>query len=158
MQPLQSYIGHAIDPVLIGLQGYVVLFLLLHDWVPLGRLNNRAAKRRTDSLGEVLWTTLVAGVPAAIALWGSATHLRTAYPGWLLWLIWITYGVLLFGLLRAWWIPYLFFPDAARAERYRQIFAGTHRFLPERNGITPDTLHISFHVATVLVLVLLAVR
>lgn len=154
----KSRMRNFIDIALVGLQGYVVLFLSLHDWVPLGRLNHDAAKRRTDPLAEVLWTTLVAAVPAAIAFWGTAARLHAAYPEWLRWLLWITYGVLFAGLLKAWWIPYLFHPEPARAERYRNIFEGTHRFLPEHNGIAPDTLHVSFHIATVLVLVLLAVR
>jgi hypothetical protein len=61
------------------------------------------------------------------------------------------------GLLRAWWIPYLLVPNPARTARYQVMFAGTHSFLPQRNGIAPDTLHVMFHlavVATLLVLIL----
>jgi hypothetical protein len=69
--------------------------------------------------------------------------------------LWITYGLFLLGLLRAWWIPDLVVPDPQRAARYQEIFANTRSFLPRRNGIVPDTLHTIFHfvvVATVLVL------
>jgi hypothetical protein len=37
------------------------------------------------------------------------------------------------------------------------MFAGTHAFLPARNGITPNTLHVILHMATVAMLLLLAV-
>jgi hypothetical protein len=147
-----------LDLALVVLETYVVLFLLLHDWVPLGRLNNSAGKRRTDSFAETAMSSLIAGVPAAIGLWGTATHLGVRYPGWLVWLLWITYVTLLAGMLRAWWIPYLFVAEPERAARYQVIFAGTHRFLPERNGIAPDTLHVSFHLAVVAMLVLLWLR
>jgi hypothetical protein len=59
-------------------------------------------------------------------------------------------------LLRAWWIPYLGTPDPDRAKRYGVRFAGTHGFLPERNGIRPDTLHVAFHALVVAILVVLA--
>ena len=77
------------------------------------------------------------------------------YPGWLGYVLWITYGVLLVGLLRAWWVPYLFGVDAERRARYGVIFKGTHRFLPQRYGIAPDTLHVSFHAGVVVVVVML---
>jgi hypothetical protein len=48
MHSLDMQIRSFLDIALAGLQGYVVLFLLLHDWVPLGRLNHDAAKRHTD--------------------------------------------------------------------------------------------------------------
>jgi hypothetical protein len=61
-------------------------------------------------------------------------------------------------MLRAWWVPYLLVPDRLRAERYRVLFRHTHRFLPERNGIAPDTLHCSLHLVTVVLVGMLAVR
>ena len=35
--------------VLIGLQSVQVLFLAIHDWLPLGRLNDVRAVRREDT-------------------------------------------------------------------------------------------------------------
>jgi hypothetical protein len=64
----------------------------------------------------------------------------------------------LWGLLRAWWIPYLFRPDPKRAARYQIIFDGTHAFLPRRDGIVPNTLHVLFHFATVAILIALVIR
>ena len=56
-------------------------------------------------------------------------------------------------MLRTWWIPYLLIDEPARADRYQAMFGRTHTFLPVRNGIRPDTLHI----ALVTVIILLAV-
>jgi hypothetical protein len=38
------------------------------------------------------------------------------------------------------------------------IFAGTHRFLPQRNGMAPDTLHVTFHLVLVAAAALLLLR
>ena len=67
-------------------------------------------------------------------------------------------AVLIAGMLRAWWIPYLVRPDPERAARYQVIFAGTHSFLPRRNGMAPDTLHTLFHLVTLATLVALFMR
>jgi hypothetical protein len=91
-------------------------------------------------------------------LFYSAKHFGRTYPDWLEMLLWTTYSVFVLGLLRAWWIPYLVKADPERAARYQIIFAGTHRFLPERNGMAPDTLHTAFHVVTVATVVVLFIR
>jgi hypothetical protein len=142
----------------MALQGAVTAFLLLHDWVPLGRLNNLAAMRGEDSLGKRVFVTLLGALPAGIGLFYSAEHFGRPYPHWLLLLLWITYGLFVAGMLRAWWVPYLFGTDAARAARYQVIFAGTHTFLPQRNGMAPDTLHTLFHVCCLAAFVMLVLR
>jgi hypothetical protein len=147
-----------LDAIFLVLQTFVVVFLLFHDWVPLGRLNNLQAIRREDSLVRSAFVTLLPGIPTTIGLFFSMRYFARPYPSWLTILLWITYGTLLYGLLRAWWIPYLFVPDAKRAARYRTIFAGTHTFLPQRNGIAPDTLHVVFHVAVIATLAALSLR
>lgn len=135
-------------------QLYVVLFVALHDWLPLGKLNNRAGIRAVDTKTQRLRTTALSTLPFAIGLVGSAHYLTTQFPMWLMWLLWITYGAALYGILRAWYLPYLVYNDPVRATRYKQRFADTHAFLPARNGIRPDTLHVTFH-AVVLVLIAL---
>ena len=147
-----------LDIVFLCLQGFVTAFLLLHDWVPLGRFSNLSAMRKEDSLVRSIVVTLIPVVPAAFGLYYSARYFAKPYPHGVLMLLWITYGSLLIGLLRAWWIPYLLIPDPERAARYQIIFAGTHTFLPKRNGISPDTLHTVFHAAVVGTLVLLFLR
>jgi hypothetical protein len=36
------------------------------------------------------------------------------------------------------------------------MYKTTHAFLPQRNGITPNTLHVIFDIATLAVLIVLA--
>lgn len=151
-------ISRPLETTFIGLQVFNVAFLLLHDWIPLGRLNNLAAIRSQDKLSRSIFVTLLPVVPAAVCLFYSVKYFGQPYPHSVAMWLWITYGSLLIGLLRAWWVPYLFVPDMERAARYRIIFAGTHSFLPQRNGMAPDTLHTAFHLAAVATLVLLLVR
>lgn len=148
----------AFDTIFLALQAFAVLFLLFHDWVPLGRLNNLGAVQSEDPLGRRVFVTLLPGVPAALGLYWSATHFGRAYPDGLAWLLWITYGLLLAGILQAWWVPYLLIPDPRRAARYRNLFRGTHTFLPVRNGIAPDTLHCSLHGVVLAIVVMLLLR
>ena len=70
--------------------------------------------------------------------------------------LWYSYDTAIFGMLRAWWIPYLLIADPRRATRYRSMFARTHAFLPAHNGIRPNTLHVILHVVLVVIAVLLA--
>ncbi len=154
MQP----ISHAFEITFLTLQAMVVAFLLFHDWIPLGRLSNIAAIHNEDSLARRIFVTLLPAVPAAIGLFYSAKYFRRAYPDGVEMLLWITYGLFIFGLLRAWWIPYLLIPDPARAARYQIIFANTHTFLPRRNGMAPDTLHTLFHLVTLATVIALFIR
>src|SRR5579883_1732550 len=141
---------------LISCQGIVVLFLALHDWVPLGKLNNVAGLRAVDTMPKLLLTTVFSTLPFAAVLIASLLFASVVYPMWLLWWLWGTYLTCAYGILRAWWIPYLGPPEPDRAKRYSVRFAGTLSFLPERNGIRPDTLHVAFHLLVVAILVLLA--
>jgi hypothetical protein len=130
-------------------QFYVVLFISLHDWLPLGRLNNLAGIRAVDSTTRLLITTVLSVLPFAIGLAGTFYYFAGHFPSWLLWLLIISYGLALYGMLRAWYLPYLLYRDAARATRYQERFANTHAFLPMRNGIRPDTLHVTFHAVLI---------
>jgi predicted outer membrane lipoprotein len=141
---------------LVICQVMVVIFLAFHDWVPLGKLNNVDGLRAVDKMTKLVWTTVVSTLPFAAVLIASILSASAEYPNWLLWWLWGTYLACAYGILRAWWIPYLGTSDPDRAERYRIRFAGTLSFLPERNGIRPDTLHVAFHSLVVVILVLLA--
>ena len=151
-------ISTAFDVIFLSLQTMVVLFLLLHDWVNLGRLNNLEAVHGQDPRGRRIFVTLLPGLPAAIGLFYSARYFRQPYPHWLEMLLWILYSVLIAGLLRAWWIPYLVLPEPERAARYEILFAGTHSFLPRHNGMAPDTLHTLFHLTMIATMVTLFLR
>jgi hypothetical protein len=54
-----------------------------------------------------------------------------------------------------WWIPYFFgYGAEERVDRYQQMFGDTHSFLPEINGIVPNTLHVIFHSLLLLCIIL----
>ena len=140
---------------LLALQSFQVVFLWTHDWFPLGRLNDVAAVRREDSRPRLAVVTLVQSVPYTIGLVSSFVAFGHGYSGWLSSWLKISYGLLLLGQLRAWWVPYLFGGDAERVARYGRMFGRTHTFLPVRHGIVPNTAHILLHAATIMTLVLL---
>lgn len=139
---------------LLSLQVFQVAFLSLHDWIPLGRLNNVTAVQSQDTRQRLLVVTVLSSIFFLVGLFLSWQYIG-AYPLWLRIYLWVIYSSLLLAQLRAWWMPYLFLPDNRRAKRYQLMFAHTHSFLPERNGITPNTLHIILHLTTAATLVVL---
>jgi hypothetical protein len=144
-----------VEIVLIVLQGFQVLFLWLHDWVPLGRLNDVKAVRSQDTVFRLIVVTLIQSGPFTIGLLFSLLYFGGLYPHWLYLWLWISYSVIFLGQIRAWWIPYLFRAEPERAARYQIMFGNTHHFLPIRNGLVPNTAHIMLHLATAATLVAL---
>ena len=55
--------NHNVEISFLGLQVFQVLFLWLHDWVPLGRLNDVAAVRTQDTTLRLIIVTLIQSVP-----------------------------------------------------------------------------------------------
>ncbi len=143
--------------LLLGLQGFVVLFVGLHNWIPLGTLNDVKGAHAAFPGSKLLTTTLINFIPVTIGFVGSAIYFGRPYPGWLFWWLWILYGLAVYGSLKAWWIPYLWRPDPELAARYRVMYGTTHSFLPEHNGIRPNTLHSIFDLVTVAILIVLGV-
>jgi hypothetical protein len=144
----------------IECQGLVVLFIATHDWIPLGRLNNLDGIRRVDTKRRLLRVTVLSTLPFAIAFAASLHYRLRRFPDWPTWLViwlWMSYGLGVYGMLRAWWLPYLFGTDPARRARYQVRFADTHAFLPVRHGIRPDTLHVCLHAVLLLLVALLVV-
>jgi hypothetical protein len=139
----------------LTLQIFVVLFLLLHDWVPLGSLNDVKAAQAADTRRRLIVVTVASALPSIVGLVGSL-YFRRAFPTWLTVWLWLTYVGLLLGQVRAWWIPYLFVPEPARAARYKSMFEHTHAFLPSRNGIRPNTLHMILGAAILSMLAVLS--
>jgi|SRR5271156_701793 len=156
-----SYTVGTVHPVanatLLALQCFVVLFVALHNWIPLGALNNVKGVRIAFPTGKLFWTTLLNFTPVAIGLGATAFYFGRTYPGWVFWWLWITYGLACYGSFKAWWMPYLFRRDPALIARYETMYAGNHSFLPEHNGIRPDTLHVLFDFVTISILIDLAV-
>jgi hypothetical protein len=142
---------------LLILQCFHLLFISLHDWIPLGTLNDVKAIRVASPDQKLLSVTLLSLAPFAIGFSASVFYRDRAYPVWLFWWLWVSYGLLFVGELRAWWIPYLCHPDRERAARYRVMFGATHSFLPEHNGMRPNTLHVILHLATLATLIALGV-
>jgi hypothetical protein len=145
----------SLDLALLALQGFQVAFLWIHDWIPLGRLNDVAAVRSQDTTARLAVVTLVQSVPFTVGLLFSALSYARPYPHWLVMWLWISYGALFAGQIRAWWVPYLLHEEPERAARYRQMFGRTHSFLPQHNGLVPNTAHILLHLATAATLVVL---
>jgi hypothetical protein len=148
-------IARNLQIALVGLQAFQVLFLWIHDWIPLGRLNDVEAVRRVDSTSRLVFVTLLQSVPFTVGLAFSVVNFGRSYPHWLYSWLWIGYAVLMLGQIRAWWIPYLVQAEPKRAERYRVMFGKTHSFLPENNGMVPNTAHVLLHLATAATLVVL---
>ena len=94
-------------------------------------------------------------IPYTIGLVFSIYYFGRPYHGWINNWLWISYIVLFLGEIRAWWIPYFFRAEPKRAERYQIMFGNTHSFLPRRNGIVPNTLHVILHLLTAATLIVL---
>lgn len=141
--------------LLISLQAAHVLFLWLHDWVRLGRLNDIAALRRVDTMRRITVTTVLQSLPFTLGLFFSIAYSANGFPGWLWQWLWVSYGALFVGELRAWWWPYMVKLEPDGAARYRELFGGTRAFLPQCNGMVPNTLHCMLHVVTAATLVVL---
>jgi hypothetical protein len=147
-----------IEIILLVLQAFQVLFLWLHDWIPLGRLNDVTAVRSRETLLRLVAVTLVQSVPFTFGLLFSLLRFGRPYPHWLYMWLWISYGLIFVGQIRAWWIPYLIHSEPERAARYRTMFGNTHHFLPIRNGLVPNTAHVMLHLATAATLFILLAR
>ncbi len=143
--------------ILIALQCLAVLFVGLHNWIPLGPLSDLPAIREEFPGSKLVTTTLINFTPVAIGLTASILTFRRGFPEWLFWWLWINYGIACYGSLRAWWIPYLFRAEPERAARNEKLYGKTHAFLPKRNGTRPNTLHVYFDVLTIAIIITLAV-
>jgi hypothetical protein len=141
--------------LLIALQTFHLLFLLLHDWVPLGRLNDVSAFQKSTTAPQKALSLLVPSIPVVIGL--GFTFLSITHALSISFRITLSaiYGFLFLGELEAWWIPYAFGTSAERVARYQALFGATHSFLPDRHGITPNTLHVALHTATLATLILI---
>jgi hypothetical protein len=141
--------------LLVALQIFHLLFLLLHDWVPLGHLNDVSAFQKSTTAPQKVLSLLVPSIPVVIGL-GFTFLSRTHAPS-ISFRVTLAaiYGFLFLGELEAWWIPYAFGTSAERVARYQALFGATHSFLPGRHGITPNTLHAALHNATLATLILI---
>lgn len=126
--------------------GLIFLFLLLHDWIPLGPLNDLQGIRDANSLKSLILTTIINVFSISVVIGITLVYIGKRYPIWArIWLI-VHLGAILYGAISAWWIPYFFGTDNEIVERYNVMFGDTQAFLPVMNGIVPNTVHVLFHV------------
>lgn len=146
------------EVLLIAGLGFIFLFMLTHDWVPLGKLNDVQAVREYHGVRELVLVTAFNTAQVALLMGLVLTYAGKRYPLWArLWLI-LHQGFILFGAVKAWWLPYMFGIGAEeRMEAYHAMFGNTHAFLPVNNGIVPNTIHVLFH-ATLLACLILTCR
>jgi hypothetical protein len=143
--------------LLLALQIFHVAFLALHDWIPLGRLNDVRAVREENPGSKLLVATFISTVLFVPPLVVGLMRVHGPWPGWVWIWLWVGYGLLFVGEIRAWWWPYFVGTNEKTVERYRVMFGGTHAFLPERKGIRINTLHFVLHVLTLVTFVLVTV-
>ena len=146
--------GQKMEIAFIALQIFMLAFLLLHDWIPLGPLNDVAGVRSQNTRGQLALGTAINGAAIAITLGLSIRYYGAPYPIPVKVTLVAILGLMFIGELRAWWIPYLFGTSPERVARYSAMFGKTHSFLPERHGIRPNTAHVALHIATLMSLVL----
>jgi hypothetical protein len=146
------------EPVLLMLQAFQVVFLWLHDWVPMGRLNDLAGVRSQITRPQLIIGTLVSSIPWTLGLIFSAYYFGKQWPAWVTGWLGVSYAFLFIGELEAWWVPYLIWEQPKRVARYQAMFGHTHSFLPKRNGIVPNTAHCLLHLATFATLITLFIR
>lgn len=140
--------------ILIAGFSFILVFMLVHDWIPLGPLNDVKAVSESRSAGELIVVTLIGAVQIAVLLGLALWFAGKTYPFWAkLWLI-VHPSFIFAGALLDWWIPYFFgYGAEERAERYTEMFGNTHAFLPVMNGIVPNTMHVMFHSTLLLCIV-----
>jgi hypothetical protein len=65
---------------LLARQAFIELFPALHDWVPLGSLNDLAGVRAANPGGKLLSTPLVSAAPYAFGFAASIFSFGKPYP------------------------------------------------------------------------------
>lgn len=123
----------------------MLAFVLLHDWVPLGPLNDISGIRAEKTIRELILITVLNGLSFSVVLAIALVFYGKPYPLWArLWLV-IHLFCIIYGAASAWWIPYFFGTTPEMVQSYATMFGNTHAFLPVRNGIVPNTIHTVFH-------------
>lgn len=82
---------------LIALQGFVVAFIALHDWIPLGVFNDVRAVQAADPRGKLVLVTVLSTAPFAFGLGATIVYAGGHFPGWLTRYLWISYGATIYA-------------------------------------------------------------
>ncbi|WP_047986038.1 hypothetical protein [Ornithinibacillus californiensis] len=143
------------EKILLLGYGMILIFMLVQDWVPLGKLNDIEAIKQENTTGELVVVTLIGVVQVVLFIFLILLFVGKKYPIFIkLWLV-IHPSCILAGAIIDWWLPYLTgFGAENRIERYHTMFGETHAFLPIMNGIVPNTLHTLFHMTLLFCIIL----
>lgn len=132
----------------VVIQSILLLFMALHDWIDLPPFTNLSALKKAHSLKFRLIGSGVNAGLVLIPLTLTFIYLTSSLPLWARLLFVAIYGLITFGTITAWWIPYFsggywIHGNKAGFEEYRD----THSFLPSRgDNVVPNTLHVILHV------------
>lgn len=135
--------------------GIILLFMLTHDLVQIGTLNDIDALLQVKTFKQVIISTIINVTQIVLLLGLILIFIGRKYPLWAkLWLV-IHPSCIFIGALLLWWIPYFTgYKAAEKVESYQQMFGNTHTFLPVMNGIVPNTIHVIFHTTLLTCIVL----
>ena len=134
--------------------GLILLFMLSHDWIPLGSLNDIQGVCAENTMSGLIQLTIINTISVLVVVVLTLLFIGKRYPIWArIWLI-IHLGSILYGAISAWWIPYLFGAEPELIERYNVMFGNTHSFLQVMNGVVPNTIHVLFHVTLLMTWIL----
>lgn len=132
----------------IVIQCVLFFFMALHDWIDMPPFTNLAALKKAHSLKFRLIGSFVNATLVLIPLIVTCFYLESSLPLWARLLFVSIYGLITFGTITAWWVPYfgggyLVHGNKAAFEEYQD----THSFLPPRgDNIVPNTLHVILHI------------
>jgi hypothetical protein len=130
------------------LQCILLLFMALHDWIDIPPLTDLPALKRAHSLKFRLLGSCINTIFVLVPLIITFCYLTAVPPLWMRLLLVTIYGLLTFGTMTAWWIPYFgsgywVHGNQAGFEEYRN----THSFLPAKGeNVVPNTLHVILHL------------
>jgi hypothetical protein len=130
---------------------FIILFLLLHDWINLYPLNDLKTFNKHCSLHNKIIMTIV------------NTFFFVVYTFILLYYWTIPFSfhakvyliacniLFLIGIIFSWWLPYLCGWPKSQVKELHETHGTTHSFLPHiNNNPTPNTLHVIFHLIFVI--------
>lgn len=132
----------------IAIQIILFFFMILHDWVDIPPFTDLKTLKAAHPFKFRLTGSIINGGFILIPLVITFLYLHSSFPLWARILFASIYGLLTFGTITAWWIPYfggsyLLHGNKAGFGEYKN----THSFLPARgDNVVPNTLHIVLHL------------
>lgn len=132
----------------IWLQVLLFLTMILHDWVEIRPLTDLKALKKAHSVRERVFGSALNGVLVFIPLAITFFYRGAGLPLWASFLFIAIYGLITFGTITAWWIPYFTGKYLVQGNRAGfEEYKNTHSFLPARKDhVSPNTLHVFIHL------------